>query len=90
MEGPRYRNIGRYNCAGKSTMKPLGKNPSQLRNVYEFDNIRLVCSLQSDSPLMNDFVSTSNMIGKTVSNVGFIMCIPEINNLDTLRYIRKG
>lgn len=59
-------------------------------NVYEFDNVTLACSLSPQSSLRNYFVPISSMIGETVSNAGFIMCLPGINNLDTLRCIRKA
>jgi DNA polymerase elongation subunit (family B) len=67
-------------------------NPSFLigHNVYEFDNVRLACALKSDSSYRQYFIPTSHMIGKGISNMGFILCIPGINNLDTYRYIKKA
>ena len=59
-------------------------------NVYEFDNVRLACSLSRTSPYRAYFQSTSTVIGSSVTSVGFIMTIPGINNLDTLRYTRKA
>jgi hypothetical protein len=59
-------------------------------NIYEFDNVRLACALPINCPYRSFFVPTSSTIGKTVSNMGFIMCIPGINNFDTLRYMRKA
>jgi len=59
-------------------------------NIYDFDNVRLACSLDLESPYRNYFCTTSSAIGKNVVNMGFIMCIPGINNFDTLRYMRKS
>ncbi len=59
-------------------------------NVYEFDNVRLACSLSSSSAYRSYFQPTSTVIGSSVTSVGFIMTIPGVNNLDTLRYTRKA
>jgi DNA polymerase elongation subunit (family B) len=59
-------------------------------NIYEFDNFRLACTLLINCPYRNFFLPTSSTIGKTVSNMGFIMCIPGINNFDMLRCMRKA
>jgi hypothetical protein len=47
--------------------------------------VGLACALHVDSPLRSYFTPTSNMTGKNVSCLAFIMCIPGINNLDTYR-----
>jgi hypothetical protein len=59
-------------------------------NIYDFDNVRLACALPKDSPFRKYFVPTSNMLGKSVATAGFIMSLPGINNMDTLRYMRKA
>jgi DNA polymerase elongation subunit (family B) len=59
-------------------------------NMYEFDNVRLGCSLPKESPFRKYFVPTSNMLGKSVASAGFILCLPGINNVETLRYVRKA
>jgi DNA polymerase elongation subunit (family B) len=59
-------------------------------NVYDFDNVKIACALPSESRFRDFFIPTSYSSSKGVYSLGLIMCIPGVNNLDTLRYIRKA
>ena len=59
-------------------------------NVNEFDNLRLACALKADSPSTKYFTPTSNVNRTNNVGMGFIMTIPGVNNIDTLRYMRKS
>ena len=59
-------------------------------NIYGFDNPVLALSLPQNHPYMQFFRPVSKTLTMTSPNMGLIMCIPGINNLDTYMFIRAS
>ena len=59
-------------------------------NVFLFDNVVLALSFADDDPLTKFFVPITDSVGVGSSQVGFMIALPGINNVDTYRYIRQA
>jgi len=59
-------------------------------NVYIFDNILLDMAIPKDHYMRAFFTPVADSFGAGSSSIGYSLDIPGINNLDTLRYVRKS
>ena len=59
-------------------------------NIHAFDNIKITTALHKNSKYREFFQPTSRSISAGNTSVGLIICLPGINNFDTLRYMYKA
>ncbi|KAL7525822.1 hypothetical protein ACHAXR_001174, partial [Thalassiosira sp. AJA248-18] len=59
-------------------------------NIYSFDNTVLAFALPKDHAYTRFFKTVSKSSNNTAPNIGLILNIPGVNNLDTLTYIKAS